>query len=129
MAIYTGNSSDSVLNSYLDAIRSAEYGKEARSAMANSVQRCYELAKNRSGSEAVPQSSITEHTNRIKKAVFGEEVRDALKMGLTLCYAARGISVTSTETTYFNNLINAQTGEALKNGILRSIVKCCNDIV
>lgn len=128
MAIYTGDSSDSVLNSYLGVIRSAEYGKDARSAMANSVQRCYELAKIKSGSATVSQSLITEHTNRIKNAVFGEEVRDALKTGLTLCYDARGISVPSTETTYFNNLINAQIGEDLKNGILLSIVKCCNDV-
>lgn len=128
MAIYTGQTSDTIINGCLVTIRSAEYGKDARSAMANSVQRCYELAKLRAGSVSVPQSSITEHTLRIRNAVFGEEVRDALKTGLELCYEACGINVSSAESTYFNNLINAQTGEDLKNEILRCIVKCCQDI-
>lgn len=129
MAIYNGKTSDSVLNGYLSSIRGAEYGSDARAPMANSVQRCYELAKLKVGQTLVPQTSITTHTNRIRNAVFGEEVRDALKMGLALCYQARNIAVTSAETTYFNNLISAQTGEDLKNGILRCIVKCCQDVM
>lgn len=128
MPIYNGTTNDRTLNSYLSSIRGAEYGKNARSAMANAVQRCYELAKIKVGQTLVPQSSITEHTNRIKNAVYGEEVRDALKMGLALCYQARDISVTGTENTYFTNLIDAQTGEDLKNSILRCIVKCCQDV-
>lgn len=128
MSIYNGKSNDDVLNTYLAVIRIAESGKDARASMANSVQRCYELAKIKAGATSVSQAAITEHTNRIKNAYFGEEVRDALKMGLQLCYTARGITPSTTASTLFNNLIDAQTGEALKNGILQCIVRCCQEV-
>lgn len=128
MSIYNGRTSDDVLNGYLGIIRLAECGKDARSAMANSVQRCYELAKIKVGGALVPQSSISEHTNRILNAYFGEEVRDALKMGLQLCFTARAVSPSSSMNTILTNLIDAQTGEDLKNQILMSIVRCCQEV-
>ena len=128
MSIYNGRTSDDVLNGYLGIIRLAECGKDARSAMANSVQRCYELAKIKVGGALVPQSSISEHTNRILSAYFGEEVRDALKTGLQLCYTARNITPSATANSLFNQLIEAQTGEGLKNGILMCIVRCCQEV-
>ena len=130
MAIYTGTTGDNVLDSYLSAIRSAEYGKDARSPMAASVIRCYDLAIIKAGGpkNGVTLASIQVHTNRIQNAVFGEEVRDALKMGLQLVYSARGVSPSATANSIFNNLIYAQTGEDLKNGILQSIVRCCQEV-
>lgn len=128
MSIYNGRTSDDVLNGYLGIIRLAECGKDARSAMANSVQRCYELAKIKVGGALVPQSSISEHTNRILNAYFGEEVRDALKTGLQLCFTARAVSPSSSMNTILTNLIDAQTGEDLKNQILMSIVRCCQEV-
>ena len=128
MSIYNGRTSDDVLNGYLGIIRLAECGKDARSAMANSVQRCYELAKIKVGGALVPQSSISEHTNRILNAYFGEEVRDALKTGLQLCFIARAVSPSSSMNTILTNLIDAQTGEDLKNQILMSIVRCCQEV-
>lgn len=130
MAIYTGNSNDTVLNSYLAAIRSAEYGKDARSGMAASVERCYELAVQRAGGakNGVTKAKIQVHTTRIRNAVFGEEVRDALKMGLQLVYSARGVSPSSIANTELTALIDAQTGEDLKNGILKTIVRCCQEV-
>lgn len=128
MSVYTGTTNDDVLNAQLAVIRQAENGKDARAAMAVSVQRCYELAKIRTGMVLVSQASITEHTNRIRNAYFGEEVRDALKMGLQLCYTARNVAPSSTANAIFTQLIDAQTGEALKNGILMSIVRCCQEV-
>lgn len=129
MSIYNGQSSDGVLNGYLSMIRGAEYGRDARSPIAMAVQRCYEIANERISSQHnVPQSAITEHTNRIRNAVFGEEVRDALKMGLQVVYAAAGVSIPNIENNYFNEMIDARTGEDLKNGILHSIIRCCQDV-
>lgn len=131
MAISTATSSDSLLNAHLGIIRSADTGRDARSAMANALDRCYVRAVQKAGwaRNGVTRAVIDVHINRIRNAVFGEEVRDALKTGLTLCYSARGISMSSTETTNLTNLINAQTGEDLKNGILNSIVRCCQDVI
>ena len=131
MAISNVTSSDSILNAYLGIIRSAYTGRDARSAMADAVNRCYVCAVQKAGGakNGVTRSVINVHIDRIRNAVFGEEVRDALKTGLTLCYSARDKSVPSAETTYFNNLITAQTGEDLKNGILNSIAKCCRDVM
>ena len=130
MAVSTMKSGDSLLNAHLGIIRSADSGRDARAAMADSLDRCYVRAITKAGGakNGVTRSVINVHIDRIRTAVFGEEVRDALKTGLTLCYSARGISMTSDETTYLNNLINAQTGEALKNGIINSIAKCCKDV-
>lgn len=128
MSIYQGNTSDDFLNGCLGLIRTAEYGKDARAGMANSVQRCYELAKIKVGATNVSQAAITEHTNRIRNAYFGEEVRDALRTGLLLCFTARAVSPSSTMTSYLTKLIDAQTGEDLKNYILMSIVRCCQEV-
>lgn len=128
MSIYNGNANDEKVNQYLATIRQAEQGKGARSAMANAVQRCYELAKIRVGTVPVSQSTITEHTDRIRNAYFGEEVRDALKTGLYLCYTTRGISHSTSADLAFSKLTDAQTGEDLKNGILMSICKCCLEV-
>lgn len=128
MAIYTGQTNDSTINGHLSSIRGAEYGINARAAMAAAIQRCYELAKIKAGATHVAQSTITAQTNRVRNEVYGDNVRDAFRNGITLCYQARGISVTSAETGYLNNMIYAQTGEDLKNNILRSIVKCCQDV-
>lgn len=128
MAIYTGQTSDNTVNGCLSSIRAAEYGMDARAPMANAIQRCYELAKIKAGSAVVPQASVTAQTNRVRNEVYGDDVRDAFRNGILLCYQARKISVTSAETGYLNNMIYAQTGEDLKNNILRSIVKCCQDV-
>lgn len=128
MSIYTGKSNDDVLNTFLAVIRIAESGKDARAPIANSVQRCYELAKIRVGATNVSQAAITEHTNRIRNAYFGDEVRDALKTGLQLCFTARAVSPSSSMNTILTNLIDAQTGEDLKNQILMSIVRCCQEV-
>ena len=130
MAIYSGNTNDSTINAYLSAIRSAEYGKDARSPMALAIMRCYSLAIVKAGGpqNGVTNAAVTEHANRVRNAVFGEEVRDALKMGLQLCYSARGVTPSSSANTIFNNLIGAQTGEDLKNGILMSIVRCVQEV-
>lgn len=128
MAIYTGQTNDSTVNGCLSSIRSADYGSDARSAMANAIQRCYELAKSKAGTVAVPQADVTTQTNRVRNEVYGDDVRDAFRNGILLCYQARIISVTSAETGYLNNMIYAQTGEDLKNNILRSIVKCYQDV-
>ena len=131
MAIYNGTTSDPVLNGYLAGIRFGRYGKDVRSDIAMSAERCYQLAITRVGGTkyGVTSAHIAEHTSRIRTAVFGEEVRDAIKTVLTLCYTARGKSVPSAENTIFTNMINAQTGEDLKNGILMAIVKCCQDVI
>ena len=130
MAIYNGTTNDTVLNSYLAAIRSAEYGKDARSGMAASVERCYQLAVIKAGGarNGITSAHIAEHSALIRSAVFGEEVRDALKMGLQLVYSARGVSPSSTANSIFDQLIYAQTGEDLKNNILMSIVRCCQEV-
>lgn len=130
MSVPHVTSSDARLNGYLDVIYVAEYGKNARSAMAHAIDRCYRIVLTKVGTprNGVTQAAIDIHKNRVLNAVFGEEVRDALRAGLTLCYSARGISVTSAENTNFTNLINAQTGEDLKTAILNSIERCCRDV-
>ena len=131
MAISNITSPDSVLNVYLGIIRSANTGKDARSAISSAVDRCYVCAVQKAGGakNGITKSVINVHISRINNAVFGEEVRDALMTALTLCYSARDISIPNTENTYFNNLMKAQTGEELKNGILNSIAKCCRDVM
>jgi len=130
MSIYSGQSSDTILNGYLSYIRSAEFGEDARAPIANAVNRLYAivLTKVSSPRNGVTRTVINEHISRVQTAVFGEEVRDALRTLIQLCYSARGISVSSTEQGCLNNLINAQFGEDFKNAILRSIVQCCRDI-
>ena len=130
MAYVNVTTSDSILNGYLAALKSAEFGSEARPLLANAVERCYYLAVLKAGSakNGVTRSVIDVHINRIKNAVYGEEVRDALKTGLTLCYSARGISLSSTENGYLTAMINAQLAEDLMNGFLRSIARCCQDV-
>ena len=130
MATWNGSTSDSILNGYLAGIRSAEYGKEARSSMAGALDRCYQLAVIKAGGakNGVTSAAIAVHTARIKNAVYGEEVRDALKMGLQLVFSARGISVSSTMSSILTGMIDAQTGEDLKNYILRSIVRCYQEV-
>lgn len=130
MSIYSGASSDSILNMYIDGIRSAEFGKDARTSMANAIDRLYSivLAKLGSPRNGVTRDVINEHINRIRNAVFGEEVRDAFRTAIQLCYSARGISVSGAEQSILNNLINSQLSEDLKNAILQSIVRCCQDV-
>lgn len=130
MAIYNGQSSDGILNGYISSIRSAEFGKDARAPIANAVDRLYAvvLVKVDSPRNGVSRTVINEHINRIRTAVFGEEVRDALRTCIQLCYSARGISISSTEQGYLNDLINAQLSENFKNAILRSIVRCYQDV-
>lgn len=128
MAIYTGKTSDSTINGHLFTIRNAEFGIDARTPMASSIQRCYELAKIKAGATNVPQSTITTQTNRIKSEAYGDDVRDAFNNGILLCYQSRGIDVPSAQTGILNTVMQAQTGEDLKNGILRSIVKCYQDV-
>lgn len=131
MAISNVTSSDSLLNAHLGIIRTSDTGSEARKAIADSVDRCYARAIQRAGwaHNNVTRAVIDVHINRIRNAIFGEEVRDALRTGLSLCYSARGISMSSAENTNLDNLINAQTGEDLKNGILESIARCCRDVI
>ena len=130
MAIYTGMSSDPTLNGYLSLIRTAEYGSDARSAMANAVQRCYQLAVEAHGGNAngISQDTISAKNNRIMHAYYGDTVRDAFADGIRSCYIARGISFTVNAGYIRNELINAQLGEELKNAIMKSIVQCCHDV-
>lgn len=130
MAYINVTTSDSILNGYLASLKSSRFGDQARSPLANSLDRCYTLAILKAGSPrgGVTRAVINEHINRIRNAVYGEEVRDALKTGLTLCYSARGISLSGTENTYLTNMINAQLGEDLMNSFLRVIARCCQDI-
>ena len=130
MAIDSVTTPDSLVNSYIGIIRSAEFGRDARSAMANSVDRCYTIAVIRAGGpkNGVTRDKIDEHIERIRTAVYGEEVRDALRTGIVLCYSARGIDQTNTIINYLANLIDAQRSEDLKNAILRSIAQCCQDV-
>ena len=131
MSISTVTTNDDIVNYNLSLIRTAKNGRDARQAIANSVDRCYYWAIRRAGttgSNRVPQSKIDEHNNRIKTAIYGEEVRDALKTCIQLCYQARGKSVPNAENTNLTNLINVQIGEDLKNAILNSIARCCQDV-
>ena len=128
MAIYTGQTDDNTINGHLSSIRTAEYGIEARAPMAAAIQRCYETAKVKAGATFVPQSSVTAQTNRVRNEVYGDNVRDAFRNGIMLCYQARGSSLSNTETNLLNSLIYAQTGEDLKNNILKSIVQCYRDV-
>lgn len=130
MAIYSTPVNDGTLENYMTAIRTAEYGKDARSPMAQALMRCYNLAIVKAGGpqNGVTTNAVNTHANRIRNAVFGEEVRDALKMGLQLVYSARGITPSSSANNVFTRLIEAQTGEELKNGILESIAVCCREV-
>ena len=128
MAIYTGQTDDNTVNGSLFTIRNAEFGIDARSPMASAIRRCYELAKIKIGATLIPQSSVDEQTNRVMNEIYGDNVRDAFRNGILLCYQARGRSVPDVELDLLNNVIYAQTGEDLKNNILKSIVKCCQDV-
>lgn len=121
--------SDSIVNGCLTMILSARFGRDARAPMSNAVDRCYNIAIQKSGvTHGVTRAKMNEHLNRIENAVFGEEVRDALKTALTMCYTARGESMSSAESGYLTDLIQAQTAEDFKNAILKSISKCCRDV-
>lgn len=131
MAIVNVSTSDSKVNSYLLSIRMAHYGSEMRSALANAISRCYTLAVAKVGGSprnGVTMAVMNEHLNRIRSALYGEEVRDAIRTAIQLCYSARGIPVSSQETSFLTAMINAQFGEDLKNAILHSIARCCQDV-
>lgn len=130
MAIYDGKTGDKLLDSNLSAIVSAQNGKEARSPMASAIERCYDVAVVKAGGAQnnVTKAKVVVHSNRVRNAIYGEEVRDALKMGLQLVFSARGKSPSATATSIFNSLIAAQTGEDLKNNILKSIVRCYQEV-
>ena len=119
---------DAQLNGYLSTIAAAKYGKDARAAMANAIQRCYVVAKIRSGSAIVSQSAITEHTDRIRNAVFGEEVRDAFQSGILLCYTERGKPVSSPQNLFLSSFMMAKKGVDLKTYINSVLVRCYNDV-
>ena len=125
MAVST---SDTVVNGYLYTIQAADFGRDCRSAIANSVLRCYELAKIRVGQVLVPASSINAQVNIIRTSEYGEDVRTALRDGLNLCYQAANVSVSSAARSWFNSLLEAQMGTDLKNAILNSIARCCQDV-
>ncbi len=130
MAIDTQMTGDGTLDACLSMIRAAEYGKDARVPVAQAVTRCYELAVIRAGGpqNGVTSAAVNVHANRIRNAYFGEEVRDAIVAGLRLCYEARGASPSASASNIFSRLIEAQTGEDLKNGILRSVVFCGREV-
>lgn len=132
MAITIPVANDNAINGFINVIAAAERGRNARSALAGAVERCYTLAVRKAGGIAqngVTESMVNEHVDRISTAVFGEEVRDALRTGLLLCYSARGVSpVPQSETAYLKQLIDAQTGEDLKNAIMLTIATCCQDV-
>lgn len=130
MAIYSTPTGDNVLDSYMSSIVSARYGKDARASMAMAVMRCYSVAIVKAGGpqNGVTSAMVTVHADRIRNAVFGEEVRDALKMGLQLCCSARGKTPSTAMNNAFTRLIDAQTGEELKNGILESIAICYREV-
>lgn len=130
MSIVSVTVSDSRLNNYIKTIRYAEYGKDMRSPLSNSVERLYAIVLTKPGTpkNGVTKDIINVHVNRIRTAVFGEEVRDALITGIELCYSARGISQSSSIVAYLNSLRNAQKAEDLKNAIIQSIARCCQDV-
>mgnify|MGYP007013873481 CR=1 FL=1 len=126
MAISPVSTGDSLLNGILDRIRAPEYGKDLRSPLVDAVNRCFTLAILRTGSprNGVTRDAINEHVARIRTAYYGEEVRDALKTVLILCHAAGDLEVSSAENNFLNQMIEAQTGEDIRNGMLNSIAGC-----
>lgn len=128
MSIYQGTTTDSLLNGHLSSIRSAEYGRDARAPMASAVQRCFEIANSHASGSHVNPYVVTEAANSVRSEVYGDNVRNAFITGLRYSYQARGISVPYVQETFFNEVIYAQLGEDLKNGILKSIVRCYQDV-
>ena len=129
MDIYTGRTNDNILNGNLSSIRTAEYGRDARASMASAIQRCFEIAKIKTGGSHINPSLVTAAADRVRTEVYGNDVRDAFVTGITLSYQARGIDVSSSiQADLLEGIINAQLGEDLKNNILKSIVRCYWDV-
>lgn len=130
MAIVNISTQDPLLNQYLTSITAGEYGRDIRSPLASAVERCYDLAVMRAGGviNGVFFTDIKEHSDRIRTAAFGEEVRDALKTGLILSFTARGINPSTEMNNLFVSLMDAQTGEDLKNNILLCVGRCGQEV-